>query len=207
MVPGADMAGKKGTGGAPSHKDPECPCAACTRRRQTKAVAVSAGAGGSSVAPVAVDETAVISADLPMRAEYVRQTPRSRIAEWLAMRTLEPDLTNAECARRMGINRTSLQAHISRAVKEGWLQFDEPISRVEHELIPKALDTLSHFLDKKDKTVAMETAKNTIFKQYLEAKGIRDAPTTILALKIESTPVDSDVVPVMTGHIVGVARG
>jgi translation elongation factor EF-G len=120
---------------------------------------------------------------------------------------MDPDLTNVEAAARIGISRNHLQHCLRVAVKEGWLKFNEPISRIEHEIIPKAIDNLNELLDNKNKVATIETVKNTVFKQYLESKGVKDAPTTVLALKIEAAPVvEGEVVRVMAGHIVGAPR-
>ncbi len=113
-------------------------------------------------------------------------------------------ITQTEIARRLGISRFSLANHIDRAVKEGWLKFDQPLERLEHELMPKVVDNLNYFLDKKDKTVTLETAKGTLYKDYQASKGINDSPTTVLALKIET--VEPENVKIIEGHIVGTAR-
>lgn len=199
------MAGKKGTGGAPSHKDPACPCAACTRRRANEAIALAAGTGGDALAPAPVETPATLNADAPFQVTY-RSVARERIEQWLRLRLKNPDITNSEAARQMGVGRSALQGHIARAVREGWLQFTEPVSRIEHEVIPKAVDNLSELLDQKDKTATLETVKNTVFKQYLESKGVHEMPTTILALKIESAPEGATDVQVLTGQIVGAPR-
>ena len=196
------MSGRKGTGGAPSHKDPNCPCGACTRRRQAEAVALAAGTGGSDLATQTPAQKA-LDADLPLIAQ--KHTPRTRIEEWLMLRTMDPDLNNTEAARRMGISRQHLQHCIHLAVKEGWLRFNAPIDRIEHEIVPKAINNLSELLDQKDRLATIETVKNTAFKQYLESKGVREAPTTVLALKIETAPSGSETL-VMTGQIVGTPR-
>jgi hypothetical protein len=141
----------------------------------------------------------------------MRRSPRYHIEQWLTLRTLEPDITNTDAAQRLGIARTHLQHCIRLAVKEGWLQFNEPISRIEHEIVPKAIDNLNELLQNKNKMATIETVKNTVFKQYLESKGVRDMPTTVLALKIEAAPVvEGEIVRVgatpLTGHIVGTPR-
>lgn len=113
----------------------------------------------------------------------------------------EPGIKSNEIARRIGISPKTLYAYISQANREGWLKFDDPISRIDHEIIPKVLDNISEFLDQKDKTVTIETAKGTIFKQYQDEKGLGEVSQTVLALKIET--VEPDRVKVITGHIVG----
>lgn len=120
------------------------------------------------------------------------------------MRAQEPDISIAECSRRMGLASKTLSGMISMAVKEGWLRFEDPLERLEHELIPKTIDNLASFLEEGDKQVTIELAKGTLFKQYQNAKGISDAPTTVLALKIET--LDTNQVRAVSGHVVGKAR-
>jgi hypothetical protein len=147
---------------------------------------------------------APLNADTPLIATGGWYTGRERIAEWIRLRAIEPGISNKEVARRFGLAPHSLNALITKATKEGWLIFEDSLSRLEYEIIPKVTDNLNYFLDKKDKTVTIETAKGTLFKQYQESKGISDAPQTILALKIE--PADDDTVKVITGQIIGRGR-
>jgi hypothetical protein len=113
---------------------------------------------------------------------------RQRVADWAQMRMLEPNISTADAARRLGISPKTLYAYISRANREGWLRFDSPMDRIEYEVIPKAVDNLKYWLDLKDKTATLETMKGTAFPAYREQLGIQEAPTTVLAIKIEPTP-------------------
>lgn len=130
---------------------------------------------------------------------------RDRVATWIAIRAQEPHLLQREIADRMGINPKTLTALLYNATKAGWLQFDDPLEKIEYQIVPKVVDNLIEFLDQKDKTVTLETAKGTIFKSYQASKGISDAPSNVLALKIEmvdpTTPTKS-----ITGQIIGKAR-
>ena len=144
----------------------------------------------------------IINADFPIFVEA--KTYKGRIAQWAKWRSEEPGITNNEIAQRLGILPHSLNTLITKAKKEGWLVFEDPMLRLEHEIIPKTIDNLNHFLDAKDKQVTIETAKGTIFKQFQEAKGISDAPKTILALKFEKPEGLEPVV--VTGTIVGKPR-
>ncbi len=128
---------------------------------------------------------------------------RGCIAKWIALRALDPDITQVEAARQIGMSRRHLQNVIQRAAQEGWLKFEDPLNRLEYVVVPKVVDNLEKFLAEGDKTTTIETAKGTIFKQYQESKGISDASQTILALRIE--PADGDV-KVITGQIVGKPR-
>jgi hypothetical protein len=110
-------------------------------------------------------------------------------------------ITNRECAQRMGMTRQNLSYILNKAVAEGWLKFDDPIERLEHEIIPKALDNLTILLNDRDRVATLETMKGTSFPAYREAKGIGDAPQTVLALKIETA--DPAQAKIVTGTIVG----
>lgn len=195
------------TRGAYSHKNPNCGCPTCTsRRRQEKAVPGSTGKRGAALAAFPPDPPpqtqAIIRADQPLVAQG--KSPRDRVGQWLLLRQSDPSLTNKDIAAKLGILPASLSSIISQAVRDGWLSFDDPLSRLEHEIIPKVVDNLSLFLDQKDKQVTLETAKGTLFKQYQDSKGISDAPTTVLALKIEAVP--SGQASPSSGRIIGNPR-
>lgn len=148
--------------------------------------------------------TKVIQADI---LEVTSRSMRSRIGQWMELRRVDPSLTNAECAKQMGISPGTMNNYIYRAQREGWLKFTEPLSRLEHEIIPQTLDNLAFYLSKeggRDKQVTIETAKGMIFKQYLDSKGINEAPQTILALKIET--VENASAKPGSGHVVGAPR-
>ena len=151
-------------------------------------------------------QTEVIDADAPLVT--TGRTAKDRVAEWVAIRSMEPGIRNKEIARRLGIGEHHLNTLISRATREGWLKIESPLDRIEYEIIPKTVDNLNHFLDKKDKTVTIEVAKGTIFKQFQEAQGISERPTTVLALKIESPNYGSEPeVKIVTGTILGRPKG
>jgi len=128
---------------------------------------------------------------------------RARIVQWKAWRLAEPNVSDRELAERLGISARSLRHSIKRAVKEGWLHFEDPIDRIDHEVIPLVMDNLKEFLVKKDRRVTLETAKSTIYKVYTDSKGVNDAPPMAFALKIETEPTD---VKAISGCIVGVPR-
>lgn len=216
------------------HK-PACNCAACARTK--KALALPAGVipgvselsaeaaprpvqvvkVGARPAPVPVirEEGALSAATLDGDApDVIYEVPgfklRDRIGQWMVLRQEDPSLSNAECAKRMGITSGTLSVYISRARKQGWLTFSNPFSRIEHEIIPQVLDNLSFYLSKeggRDKQVTLETAKGTIFRTYLESQGVSEAPKTVLALKIETAPqADGTPIKIVSGNVVGQPR-
>ena len=193
--------GKSGGKGANQHKNPLCPCRICTARRR-KAEALI-GAGGDGQIDESPEPLRGVNANLP-NIHIKGNSIRDRIKQWLEIRAAEPGIKQFDIAKKMGISASTLSGYVYRATKAGWLIFDDPLERIEHEIIPKVVDNLNFFLDAKDKTVTIETAKGTIFKQYQDSKGISDAPQTILALKIETIGVDDQ--KIIEGHVVGVAR-
>lgn len=198
---GPDTPNQQGKGGGTrAHKNPECPCPPCrARRRKAQTLALAAGEQiWEGNIPESVD---AISADL-----FVAETGtlRSRISEWLKLKQVDADITISEAARRLKIDSKTLNATILKAVEEGWLKFEDPLSKVEYQIIPKVIRNLSRLLDEGDKQTTIETAKGTVFKTYQDSKGISDAPKTVLALKIEMP--DGENVHRMTGQILGAPR-
>lgn len=125
-------------------------------------------------------------------------------AQWMALKTMEPKLTFPEAAARLGLNVHTLKSYIYKASKDGHLKFDDSMQRIEYEIIPKVMDNLKEFLDKKDRTVTLETAKGTVFKQFQAAQGIQDGGNMVLALKIETQPAEE--VRTVAGVIVGTPK-
>ena len=146
-----------------------------------------------------------VNADRPVLVAQSRDA-RSRIADWIMIRAQEPNLNNKQIAERLGIAAKTLNGLIARATTEGWLTFDDPLSRVQHEIVPRTVDNLAYFLAKRDKSVTIETAKGTIFKQFQAAEGINDGATTILAVKIEMASSPTDIERTVRGVIVGQPR-
>jgi transposase len=142
--------------------------------------------------------------DKPILHAASPRARRNRIIEFIGMRA--KGMSTVAIAAEMGISRGTLHTHISRAVKEGWLKFDDPLSRFEQEIVPKVVDNIEHFIDAKDRTMTIEAAKGAgIFKSHQAIKVDNGQPTTVLALKIEA--IDPDRVKVISsGHIVGKAR-
>lgn len=137
----------------------------------------------------------------PVGNDARRGGTKLRIREWLKIRAVEPLITASDAAVRMGVSSRTLYRDIATATKEGWLRFEDPVERIDFQIIPKTLDNLNRFLDERDKTVTIETAKATIFKTYQNAKGVSDGGTMILALKIEQPEEENP--RIITGHIIG----
>ena len=104
----------------------------------------------------------------------------------------------------MGLAPVTLKKYIYKARAQGLLRFDDPLEKLEFEIVPKAVDNLNTLMDAKDKIATLEVAKGIIFKQYLESKGISDAPQTVLALKIEMPEGGEE--KIVAGTIVGRPR-
>lgn len=133
------------------------------------------------------------------------ETPRAYVARWLELRSKDPDLTIVEAARQLKISRKTLNAAIQQAVENGWLKFEDPLSKLEYEVVPKVVRNLNAWLDENDKTVTIEAAKGMVFPIYRESKGVSENPQTVLALKIES-PTGDQAAAVLTGQIIGAPR-
>lgn len=115
-------------------------------------------------------------------------------------------MTHKDAAERLGIASQTLTNLVHKATKEGWLRFENPMDELEYEIIPKVTHNLKYYLDQGDKDVTIKTAQGTIFKQYLDSKGIKETPTTVLALKIEMPDLAGASVPNIKGVIVGNPR-
>lgn len=195
---------KKSKGGANTHKNPNCICSPCTaRRKREQSIQLSQWAKGNTDTEAPGPRDA-INADMPIVVAET-DTPKARVARWLELRTQDPDISITEAARVMRIGRRVLNASIQTAVEEGWLRFEDPLAKIEYQIIPKVVRNLNKFLDEGDKTVTIETAKGTLFKMYQESKGISDTPQTVLALKIEQPALESSP-KIITGHVVGKPR-
>lgn len=126
------------------------------------------------------------------------------MARWLTLKALDPDITIAEAARQIRCGRKTLNASIQLAVEEGWLKFEDPLAKLEYQIIPKVVRNLNRFLDEGDKQVTIETAKGTLFKAYAESKGLGETAQTVLALKIELP--EGENLKIVAGHIIGKPR-
>jgi len=216
ILSGPDPAPKKRKwGGGPDTHKPGCKCNACVaRRRKAKAIDGSTGRElllsdlTKNKTPKAGLEE-IISADLPPIVMRGR-TPRDRVLEWLEIRAMNPNITNKDAAEKMGIAISHLNTIITRARKAGWLIFEDPMQRIEHEIMPKVAENLNYYLDQRDRTVTIETAKGTLFKQFEKAHGIGEQTSqTVLAIKIEypeTLPEGPEIKILSRGNVVGTPK-
>ncbi len=151
----------------------------------------------------------ILDADAPpemlAKATVWGTSARDRVAQWIYFRATEPGITNAEVARRQGIQPGTLATIIMRAKRQGWLQIENPMDRIEHELIPKIVENLNTFLDRGDRTVTIEAAKGVLFPQYREAKGIVENKIAVLGINIQLPEGEGDSLA-RRGSIVGVPK-
>ena len=210
LLPTADKTNRKG--GTHFHK-PECRCRPCSARRRSSETVIIGDGGAVGPPGTPVDEiipTSVskepINADALIIAPIGKRSSQSKrviIADWIKLRTINPDITNIEAARQMGISKQYLYLVINQATREGWLRFEDPLARIEHQIIPKALDNINNLLDEGDKLTSLEVAKGTIWKTYQEAKGVGQGSMTVLALKIELPPSNGEETKIIEGQIIG----
>lgn len=111
-------------------------------------------------------------------------------------------MTNKAIAEKIGITSEYLNTLIYRARREGWLVFENPMDKLEYEIVPKVVENLNLFLDQRSEKVTIETAKGVLFPVYKDLKGVsEEGPKTMLAFKIEMPP-SMDGTPVVSSGIV-----
>ena len=115
--------------------------------------------------------------------------------------------TNEVIAKHLGVSTGHLKNYVSIANKNGWLKYFDPFEQLEKRLIPKAVDNLEYFLDKKDRTVTIETAKGTgLFKSHQAVKVEGQAAPTVIAIRFENPTGDDIRTNVIEGNVVGRPR-
>ncbi len=161
--------------------------------------------------PIAtVDGVDILDADAP--PEILRDvsvggnSAKDRVAQWIYFRAKEPGITNAEISRRLGIAPGTLNTILTRARRGGWLKIENPMDRIEFELMPKIVDNLNTFLDKGDRTVTIEAAKGVLFPQYRESKGIVENKIAVLGINIQMPEGEMAQGEVRRGSISGVPK-
>lgn len=205
---------RRENGGWKTHKV-DCICRPCTaHRRKTETLTLSIRPRDAGDEPTfAEDGSEVLEGDAPelnkpTRADFRNNSARARVATWIHAKATNPYLTNADIARKMGIAPGTLTSILYKATRAGWLTFEDPLQKIEYNIIPQVVENLDYFLKQRDKTVTIETAKGTIFKDYQEKHGLNEQPQTVLAIKIEKPEgTGKGEVKIVTGKVVGRPRG
>lgn len=183
------------------HK-PDCRCNACKYKPRDGAEASLAGSAGEPATIEAQVEGALEkleSEGVPLKAQD--NSARARIAQWIILKG--KGMKNQEIAQQMGIQPATLSTLIRRAKKAGWLVLESPEERLEYELLPMAVDNISHFLSIRDKQVSLEVAKGAgLLKTHQALKVDGDTARTNLSLNISITG-DANRKP---GNVVGTPR-
>lgn len=133
-----------------------------------------------------------------------RATSRT-VAEWMALRAMNPQMSNKEIAKAIGISVDTLYKALQRARKEGTLQLHDPMEQLKYNLIPKAVENLDGLLQAKDKKATLETMKGTLFPAYRAEAGVAEMPNMVLAIKVEM-PENFDQSVQAVGTMVGKPR-
>lgn len=211
-----------GRKGGPDFHKPNCRCNACVARRR-KAEAIALGArpepapeGLQSFPDEVLTDTEVMLSASQEALVKQRGMPtligtklqRDRIKKWLQWKAIEPKLTHADAAARLDIAPQTLNNLIHEATKAGWLKFDDPMAELEYEIIPDANRVIKNAIRGGDTDTAVKLSQATIWKQYAASKGVvENAPTTVLALKIEMPAgMSAGNTPSIKGVIVGQPR-
>lgn len=188
--------------GGPSFHKPGCVCNACKSRRRKEEAELDGNGETSSL-----NKGEVLHADIEAGALVAQdRSGRGRIAEWIALRSVDPTLTNVDIAEKLGIQPRTLNSLIARATREGWLKFDNPFDRLEHEIVPLAVTNFKNLLKDEDKNATLEAMKGIVFPLYKESKGINENQQSVLAIKIEYPKQDGEVIDaklIGRGSIVG----
>lgn len=178
-------------GGPATHK-PGCRCRPCAARaRQQEAVA-----GGTRPdapeAPTEIRSLATTREIAPGVVAELSDAPnepvsktKAHVAGWIRAKAANPDASNIEIAKELGITVRNLRAALYKGRKQGWLEFSDPLNELKYGMVPKAMENLNLFLDARDKDITRDVLKATVFAEYQAAEGIQQQPNTVFALKIE----------------------
>lgn len=162
------------------------------RPRSEAAGPLGAGAGNYALSPS------------QSKGRPITKRTEERLARYIIIHASEPHLTQRQIAERLGCSYEALKLTLYKATKDGLLRFDEPLKKLKYEVIPQVVDGLADFVKAKDKQAIIETAKATVFKQYLAEEGVADQPNMVLGIKIEM-PGNADAKPI-EAQIIGKGR-
>ena len=110
---------------------------------------------------------------------------KTHVANWIRAKAANPDASNVEIAKDLGITVRTLRAALYKGRKQGWLEFSDPLHELKYGMVPKAMENLNLFLDARDKDITRDIIKATVLAEYAAAEGIQQQPNTVFALKIE----------------------
>lgn len=139
--------------------------------------------------------------ELP-QPEFKVSGKKSIAKAWLAFQAAERGISFAEVGRRLGYTGDYIARCVHESIRNGDIIINEPMDRVEFDLIPLALDGLKNLLQAQDPKAIIETAKGTIFPIFKESKGVKEVTSTVLAIDVK-LPDGSENAKLVTGHIVG----
>lgn len=99
-------------------------------------------------------------------------------------------LDDEEIAKQLGLAHRSIRQYVYIASKNGWLtDFSSTKDAIEFGLLPKALKNLHGLLDSEILPVkakaTMELLQGTAFKEFDQKTADQQAPTTVVAIRIE----------------------
>lgn len=189
------------------HK-PTCQCPPCKRKKEAE----PRGTGieqqrkeAEARLPPIDSNPDVIHADGFPPVLAADRSFRTRVLQIMALR--QKGLSNQQIADRLGLQLSYIKTLVWRAGKEGWLKFEDPAERFENELMPKVVDNIAYWLDQKDKKMTIEAAKGGgLFKTHQSLKVEGQAPSQVLAIKIEMPPTGNMASTPTAGKVVGKPR-
>lgn len=126
------------------------------------------------------------------------------VGKYLEEKLLDPRASVIAIAAKLDIAPATLYKAINRATKAGWVEWEDPLEKITHQVIPLTLDKLVGLIEAGDSRAVIETAKNTVFKTWQDREGVADKTQLVLGLKIEIGPGDAP--KVIEGQIVGAPR-
>lgn len=190
------------------HK-PNCLCRACKNKPRNGAEEAEPGTAGTGRTTLEPTTQALTADGGPIKiysepvTVIVANDARSRVAHWILLKS--QGKSKAEAAKEMGIQVSTLNTLINRAVKAGWLVVESPEEILEHAVGPLVTENLVHFLKAKDKQVTIEAAKGLgYFKSHQAVKVDGDVQQTNLQLNIQINAPEGT--PRAGGNAVGIPK-
>lgn len=139
-------------------------------------------------------------------------TSPQRATALQAMAMREHGASYREIGEKLRISEQAVKNLLYKATRNGWLDpeaFADSKDRLDHVLVPKALDSLSELLNHKDPEIrtkaTMGALKGTIFKSYDQQLGNQPQLQQIVAIKIEMPEGVNQLPQVREGTVAGEA--